>query len=134
MLASMAEREQTSTLSACKGSANRVKYKINQHLFLFSRCSLPSCVPLVASVTLRDAERERSSEVVKIERNRKFISQKIVSKKDAKQCSVAVLQLKNSVCESQKITLYLYIYLYIYKYSSILGCGNSFSRTATLQQ
>ena len=44
---------------------------------------------------------------------------------------VAVLQFQNRLYESQKLTLYLYIYINI---EIFLGCGNSFSRTATLQQ
>ena len=44
-------------------------------------------------------------------------------------CSVAVLQFQNKLYESQKLTLYLYINIEVF-----LGYGNSFSRTATLQQ
>ena len=42
---------------------------------------------------------------------------------------VAVLQFQNRLYGSQKLTLYLYINIEVF-----LGCGNSFSRTATLQQ
>ena len=44
-------------------------------------------------------------------------------------CSVAVLQFQNKLYESQKLTLYLYINIEVF-----FGYGNSFSRTATLQQ
>ena len=42
---------------------------------------------------------------------------------------VAVLQFQNRLYGSQKLTLYLYINIEVF-----LGYGNSFSRTATLQQ
>jgi hypothetical protein len=44
-------------------------------------------------------------------------------------CSVAVLQFQNRLYESQKLTLYLYINIEVF-----LGYGNTFKRTATLQQ
>ena len=44
-------------------------------------------------------------------------------------CSVAVLQFQNRLYESQKLTLYLFINIEVF-----LGYGNSFKRTATLQQ
>ena len=57
-----------------KGSANRAKYKkildfficftsLREQRPLVPRCSLAFCVPLVASVTLRDAVRDRRSKV-----------------------------------------------------------------------
>ena len=44
-------------------------------------------------------------------------------------CSVAVLQFQNRLYESQKLTLYLCINIEVF-----LGYGNTFKRTATLQQ
>jgi len=44
-------------------------------------------------------------------------------------CSVAVLQFQNKLYESKKLTLYLYINIEVF-----LGYGNTFKRTATLQQ
>jgi hypothetical protein len=44
-------------------------------------------------------------------------------------CSVAVLQFQNRLYDSQKLTLYLYINIEVF-----LGYGNTFKRTATLQQ
>jgi len=66
---------------------------------------------------------ENRSKVTKNKRDNLHLKQKFVC------CSVAVLQFQNRLYESQKLTLYLYINIEVF-----LGYGNTFKRTATLQQ